>query len=178
MKVIFLDIDGVLNVIPQGHDEYGGIFHPEFMENLKWIVEETGAKIVISSSWRKSGLKEMQALWKARKIAGEVIDTTPSLYLQKSGGIVFYNDRLAQHPTPRTQNYSIPRGCEIQYWLDNSETPIENYVIIDDDTDMLLHQLVHFVQCSGNFDSLGAIDGQYGLTWNRANSAIQILNSK
>ena len=38
MKVIFLDIDGVLNVIEQGRDEYGQIFHQHFVDNLKKIV--------------------------------------------------------------------------------------------------------------------------------------------
>jgi len=56
MKIIFLDIDGVLNVIPQGRDKYGMIFHPEFVENLKYIIEQTNAKIVISSSWRIDGI--------------------------------------------------------------------------------------------------------------------------
>jgi hypothetical protein len=35
MKIIFLDIDGVLNVIPQGFDKYGGIFHDHFVKNFK-----------------------------------------------------------------------------------------------------------------------------------------------
>lgn len=50
MKIIFLDIDGVLNVIGQGRDEYGQIFHKHFENNLKRIIDETDAKIVISSS--------------------------------------------------------------------------------------------------------------------------------
>lgn len=49
-KIIFLDIDGVLNVIPQGFDDFGGIFHKNFEDNLKHIIEETNAKIVISST--------------------------------------------------------------------------------------------------------------------------------
>ena len=64
MKVIFLDIDGVLNVISQGHDEYGSLFHKHFEDNLRYIIEQTGAKIVISSTWRMSGLSEMQRMWK------------------------------------------------------------------------------------------------------------------
>ena len=44
MNVIFLDFDGVLNVIPQGHDDFGGIFHTEFVENLSRIIDETRAK--------------------------------------------------------------------------------------------------------------------------------------
>ena len=74
IKVIFLDIDGVLNVIPPDYDEYGGIFHKHFEDNLRWIIEETGAKIVISSTWRFSGLKRMQDMWEFRSLAGEIID--------------------------------------------------------------------------------------------------------
>ena len=51
MKIIFLDIDGVLNVIPQGHDEYGAIFHNHFIDNLKRLIDKTNAKIVITSTW-------------------------------------------------------------------------------------------------------------------------------
>ena len=57
-KVIFLDIDGVLNTnnwyTQKGRnaikDKYGYTFDPKSVANLKRIVEETGADIVISSS--------------------------------------------------------------------------------------------------------------------------------
>ena len=58
-KVIFLDIDGVLNIIPQGRDQYGSLFHPQFEDNLQYLIEQTKADIVISSTWRYSGLKVM-----------------------------------------------------------------------------------------------------------------------
>lgn len=180
MKIIILDIDGVLNVIPQGHDEYGGIFHPHFMDNLKRIIDETGAKIVISSSWRKSGLQKMQELWKHRNIAGEVIDVTPSLYLQKGGSLVFWNKKQDRHPREKINGYSIPRGCEIEYWLnlEKNNYEIESYVILDDDTDMLLSQKDNFVQCSMNDDHEDCIDLGYGLTNKCAEKAIRILNKK
>lgn len=176
MKIIFLDIDGVLNVIGQGHDEYGQLFHQHFMDNLKRIIDETGAKIVVSSSWRKSGLNVMQEMWKHRGLAGEVIDVTPSLYLQKGGSIQFWNDKLEQHPTPKIRGYSIPRGCEIEYWLNNENYEVESYVILDDDTDMLISQERKFVQCSGNIDDEDCIDIGYGLTNRCTEKAISILN--
>lgn len=157
MKIIFLDIDGVLALMHKQHDEFGSLFHEEFVNNLKWIIDETGAKIVISSSWRKSGLVEMLNMWKFRNLPGEIIDTTCSLYIQQGGGIQFWNNKLQEHPTPKINGYSIPRGCEIEYWLNEKgyrETPwcektqkeyheksgIESYVIIDDDSDMLYNQ--------------------------------------
>jgi len=177
-KNAWLDIDGVLNVVGQGHDQFGQIFHEHFTLNLKRIIDQTGAKIVISSSWRKSGLQNMQEMWKHRNLPGEVIDVTPSLYLQKGGSILFWNDKLERHPTEKIYGYSIPRGCEIEYWLklENSKFEIDSYVILDDDNDMLLSQNGRFVQCSGNYDDHDCIDAGYGLTSRCADKAIAILN--
>ena len=179
MKVIFLDIDGVLNVISQEHDEYGSLFHPKFVENLKTIIDQTDAKIVISSSWRKSGLVIMQEMWKHRNLPGEVIDVTPTLKLQRGGGIQFWNDKLNKHPTQQVHGYSIPRGCEIDYWLRNEAyhfDSVESYVILDDDIDMLLEHKDKFVQCSGNEDHEDCVDIGYGLTKKCTEQAIKILN--
>ena len=172
MKVIFLDIDGVLNcqqAYINGSCEYvdgPGFkyqkFYPPSKELLNKLIEETGAKVVISSSWRKDGLHRMQEIWKAEGMLGEVIDTTPSLYLQKNGSIQFWNEHESKHPTPKTRGYSIPRGCEIEYWLKDRDfyhinwskeeqdkyvirSGIQNYVIIDDDSDMLYGQRNNFV---------------------------------
>lgn len=51
-KIIFLDIDGVLNLILQDFDKYGSIFHKHFEDNLRYLIDQTGADIVISSTWR------------------------------------------------------------------------------------------------------------------------------
>lgn len=159
MKVIFLDIDGVLNVIPQGRDAYGGIFHPEFVDNLERIIDETGAKIVISSSWRHSGLQKMLDMWKFRNLPGEVIGVTPDLYRR----VDFEGER------------KMVRGDEIQAILDQYYQ-ITNYVILDDDDDMLSGQMGNFVQTSNNINHPDCIDIGYGLTNECTNRAIRILN--
>jgi hypothetical protein len=161
MKVIFLDIDGVLNVIPQGHDAFGGIFHPNFVKNLGRIIDETEAKIVISSSWRHSGLQKMLDMWEFRNLPGEVIGVTPDLY------------RFLDFEGERT----MVRGDEIQAILDQYYQ-ITNYVILDDDDDMLDSQLGHFVCCSNNINHPDCIDIGYGLTNECTNKAIRILNAK
>lgn len=61
-KIIFLDFDGVLNteynqnlLMYHGKswkDKYGAFFDPETVAELKRIVEETNADIVIESSWK------------------------------------------------------------------------------------------------------------------------------
>ena len=60
MKVIFLDIDGVLNSIAFDRErinEQGNIDETR-LPLLKQILDETGALIVLSSLWRKHWDKE------------------------------------------------------------------------------------------------------------------------
>lgn len=57
------------------------------------------------------------------------------------------------------------RGTEIQMWLD-AHPEVDNYVILDDDTDMLDSQYEHFVH----------INYEEGLNEETANQAINILN--
>lgn len=162
MKVIFLDIDGVLNVMHQDRDEYGAIFHENFVDNLARIVKETGAKIIISSSWRHSGLQRMLDMWEFRKLPGEVIGITPDLWRRIEGED--FHERMQ-------------RGHEIQAVLDH-KPEITNYVILDDDNDMLPSQRGNFVWCFNNINHPDCIDIGYGLTRECANRAIRILNAK
>ena len=159
MKVIFLDIDGVLNINYRGErDDYGQQFHPHLVENLKTIIETTGAKIVISSTWRHRGLSVMKNMWMDRNLPGEVIDITPHLDYRMDSGLW----------------YSPIRGVEIKDWLDKNSP--DNYVILDDDKDMLPEQMSHFVKTSGNTRHPDHVDGGgYGLTKICANKAIEIL---
>lgn len=153
MKIIFLDIDGVLNVIQQGRDEFGALFHPEFVENLRQVIDATGAKIVISSSWRSAGLERMKLMWQMRDLPSEVIDITPNF-----------------------REVSSVRGEEIANWL--SQNNVDSYLILDDDDDMLPDQLPNFIQCSGNnklSENIFSVEG-YGFTKDKVEKAIAILN--
>lgn len=150
LKVIFLDIDGVLNVIPEDRDEFGAVFQAPFVDNLKMIIEQTNAKIVISSSWRHSGKSVMLEMWLKRQLPGEVIDITPNF-----------------------MKVSAIRGEEIADWLHNNW--VDAYVILDDDDDMLPEQLRFFVQTAGHGSPSDRNEG-YGLTTSRALKAISILN--
>ena len=63
MNIVFLDIDGVLNskrklieVYNQTRKPHSGSSYPfdeRCLENLKYLIEETNSKIVITSTWRK-----------------------------------------------------------------------------------------------------------------------------
>lgn len=62
MKIIFLDFDGVMDTgyddlirNKEGkpfYDEYGILFDPNCIKNLKYIIDNTGANIVVTSSWK------------------------------------------------------------------------------------------------------------------------------
>lgn len=163
MRVIFLDIDGVLNTwdyigslyllankhkVGSSIDEYGQLFDPRCVNYLDYIIRETDAKIVISSTWRNKGISNLQEMWEMRDLPGEIIDVTP---LTLDGEIV-----------ERYYHVDADRGYEIQEWLDNHDD-IESYVILDDMSDMLPSQ--NFVKC----------DGKFGITREVANMAIHHL---
>lgn len=155
MKVIFLDIDGVLNVIPRGFDEHGALFDKHFVDNLGLIIQETGAKIVITSSWRISGLDSMLKMWSDRGYPGEIIDITPDFRWKTGTG--------------------LQRGLEINEWL-SKRSDIFNFVILDDDSDMESNQIAHFVQTWRNNSHPDSVDDGYGLTDICTKIAIGILN--
>lgn len=140
-RMIFLDIDGVLN--------HSGYFKtalamqeldpidPECIKNLNAIVEQTGANIVISSSWRMmADIETITNLLKDKGFIGRVIGGTPDIY--------------------KTHSFNAPRGCEIKKWIDDNIDDkglisYKKYIIIDDDSDMLLEQAEHFIHTT--FDS-------------------------
>lgn len=121
MKLIFLDMDGVMNsdrdFLPLGYHKTGqisthpvGLFH---VQCLRHIIEETGAKIVISSTWRHTfNEAQFEAIFKVFGCRAEVIGMTPI-----------------------TNKH---RGAQIDQWIqENNFTG--KFVILDDDTDMDPH---------------------------------------
>ena len=175
MKVLFLDIDGVLNsenwfayriycvknnmvnILMNFVDtDDRNIKHKLTMlddraiANLNRIIEETDCKVVLSSSWRSSIKSEnifTQNLLKLKGFKYEFYDVTPRLWFS---------------------DFSIRRGEEIKFWLDkeSEKHEIESFVILDDDSDMLPEQMNNFIH----------VDGQVGLTDRDVLTAIEILN--
>lgn len=123
MKVIFLDVDGVLN-----NDAYFERtknektcrieLDDENIECLKEIIDATDAKVVVTSTW-----KEL-------RIYSELIS-----YL-KNFGIEVYN---------KTVHMSYNRGDEIREYLRTHE--IENFIILDDEIFRDFNELIsHLVK--------------------------------
>ena len=165
-KVIFLDIDGVLNTkwwytqmdrnTPK--DQYGYAFDPKAVANLKKIVEETGSDIVISSSWKSFGFSELEEMWKDRDLPGKLIGITPNSVS---------DELLLDADIDSIELFHI-RGEEIKEWLTKHGKQISNYAIIDDMDNMLTEQQSHFVQTNP----------EVGITKEDAGKTIAILNKE
>lgn len=69
MKILFLDVDGVINV-PHGMDR-------RLLENLKSIVDETQCKIVLSSDWRNTPAARSEIRGILRSVGMDYISCTP-----------------------------------------------------------------------------------------------------
>lgn len=157
MKVIFLDVDGVLNskddllIYRAKNNITGCILYAEVEDRplklLKEIIDKTNAKIVVSSSWRIGCIFGNKLYTKLiNRLSDydmEVYDITPSL----SG--------------------DTQRGDEIREWL--SKNPVDNFIILDDDSDMCeFLNTDHFIKTTY----------EHGLTEELKELAIKILNKK
>lgn len=152
MKIIFLDIDGVLNTdkweahmlsqrLPM-EDEFGIFFDKEAINNLAKIITVTKAQIVIHSTWKLGKTIDwLQLLWKKRSLPGNIAGITPDIP-------PFYS-----------------KMDEIATWL--ADNPyISNYVILDDEDEFSSYQCQHLIR----------VDSAIGITEDNANEAIRILS--
>lgn len=115
MKVLFLDIDGVVNkrenFNPKNNTIYPLDRYCAFLVGR--IQLQTGCKVVLSSSWRF----DPQAVQEVSKNVIELLDQTP------------ISDKY--------------RGDEVQAWLDD-HPEVDKYAILDDDMDFYVHQAPNF----------------------------------
>jgi len=118
------------------------------VEALNHILTETGALIVVSSTWRAHRYNGLSRIFESWKIDRPIFSLTPDL--TRKHGVIYEG---------------VQRGDEIQKWLDEHQDLTESFVILDDDTDMkhLLHRLVR-------------TRSDIGLTTQDAHRAIALLN--
>lgn len=171
--IIFLDIDGVLNTeksfkdfefdekermgLYADHNSMGIVefkklqsryFCKRSVKNLMKIIAHTNAKVVISSSWRKSIIDPL--VWR-------------EIFLQEFGynlpviGITGINN---DEPNPTR------RGSEIEGYL-REFSCVKNYIILDDEDDMTPDQQDRLVRTSF----------ELGLTDEMMKKAISLLGS-
>lgn len=152
MKVIFLDIDGVLNNAnapmkaqrPFTVLELSKDIDKDKVILLNKIVEETGAKIVISSSWRMSvDLDMIIETFNLQGFVGEIIGVTPM--------------KLS----------CVDRGQEINWWLEKNE--VDGFAVIDD---------INFWGFNSFDDKCVLVSDDNGMTEEDVNEVIKVLNSE
>ena len=142
-KLIFLDVDGVLN------SACGGTFKDGCLQNLKRIVDSTGAKIVLVSSW-KSGWEKKDKRFQDEY--GNYLDKT----LMDFGLEIF----------DKSSRYSGGRTVDVLDWV--LRTNADGFVVLDDEPALYRHPAIisHCV-----FTSFSR-----GLTTEDASRAIGILH--
>jgi hypothetical protein len=164
MKILMLDIDGVLNNVSVFKDRRFGPFPLDHLciERLHTVVQATDCQIVLSSSWR--GVPDLE-----RKLEADFV-------FESYFGEWPYAERInVRHKDGRTKRYGDDeslstieyegRGSEIAEWL-SRHPEVTRYAIVDDDSDMLPEQMPFFVQTS--FET--------GMTDEHAAKLIEILN--
>jgi len=123
MKILFLDIDGVLNSVrsciafdgyPYSNSNYEK-FDDIAVNLIRKLCKTTNTKIILSSTWRL--FKGWDKLYEVLNLP--IIDKTP-------------------------HKLSSTRGEEIDMWLSNNK--VDKYAIVDDDNDILVYQLPYFVK--------------------------------
>ena len=145
-RVLFLDIDGVLNSNNWVREEWQRRLErtglpkpitkavdPVAVELLNTLVEHTQCCIVISSAWRNyNSLDNIKAVLVGTgfKHPDSVVGVTPRL---KYNGAEVGADACI-------------RGREIRAWLNQCSDPQPLYVIVDDSSDMLPEQSIRFVR--------------------------------
>lgn len=121
-RILFLDIDGVLN-------KGSGPMLPRLVAGLSRVVEATGCELVISSDWRLFGPLE-----------------TIGSSLREAG----YTGPDPIGSTPDYGTTAAPRGLEIAAWLAQAER-VGVWAIVDDRDDMAecSHRLVRTLRSIG-----------------------------
>ena len=172
MKILFLDVDGVLNNHGRMMNMYCGIQH-EKVNLLNRVLDETGCYLVISSAWRYM-------------VLGGDMTIKGFEHMLLTHGLKCHNKVIGC--TPSDEDYNS-RGKQISEWLDNDLYKflgpfnysssvyidvIENgiqYVVVDDLDDEI------GIQISQSGHNIVQTDGKIGLTHEDCNKIISMLRN-
>lgn len=130
-KIIFLDIDGVLNsnqywasiqdkkkTMPEMEFE----LDPKCLRNLKKIVDETHSKIVVTSTWKR--LKSRIEKFKN--------------HVSQYG--LYVHDLAPCHP-----DGAIHRGDEIRQYLEGHKGEVDKFILLDDEEFPDFNELTNYL---------------------------------
>ena len=169
-KVIFLDVDGVLNSSRTLHEDIS--LEDDLILNLKEIVNKTKAKIILSSSWRLSTEAVATLMDKLDKfglvISGMTCDGVDLDWLEKYefDATKKYLDTKFDYDENKQIKITHDRGAEIFKWLHDHDDCA--YVILDDEIEDIKPYFNEPVIVKTSYKT--------GLTKEDVKKAIQILN--
>ena len=153
MRVLFLDVDGVLNTHDCCPEAMCGQIHRDKMQLLNDVLRVTGASVVLSSAWRyilhrgECTLRGMEWLLRSHgMIAGRLLDVTAADTMMPRE----WNGEMQLWPVENE------RGQQISAWLEKNQ--VERYAVVDD-LDLGIRGAGHpFVQTEGTvgLTTLGA----------------------
>ncbi len=170
MKIIFLDIDGVLNTgktFMDIYEEYQKTkqrrieIDLERVGYLKEIVDKTNAYIVLSSTWRLKG----------QMVDGKFIPCSPKM--QKLANIFAEYNLTIYDITPFIDG---DREKEIYAYLEGRN--VESFIIIDDEPSLIKSLCPYLIKTSTikNDEMLINIDDTIGLCERNVEEAVNRLN--
>lgn len=148
MRILFLDVDGVLNDPTFLLDSFDGFSEGTWEENVdpdrvahvNRVVDETGARIVICSDWRYlMPLHRLQSVLSGRGLASRLFGRTPGLR-------------------------DADRGLECAAWIGSFRRRVTSFAVVDDRWDFRPIRRRHV-----------RTDAQLGLTKDDAERAIRLL---
>jgi HAD domain in Swiss Army Knife RNA repair proteins len=113
-KVVFLDIDGVLNNHNWSEEAQSCLIIPECVAELNRVLRVTQAKVVVSSAWRYM-------------ILGGAMTLRGFSYMLQTHGV----RRLSIVDTTVADESVRTRGAQIKHWV-AAHAP-KRYVVVDDD---------------------------------------------
>lgn len=161
-RVIFLDIDGVLNAEfwNESHQKEisdGQLIDREKVKLLAQLIDRTNAQIILHSGWRFWFDEERKPLCKEAERLVEVL-------AGEGLAIAGFTPDLTTEEIRRTKKFSLVKADEILLWLKTHED-VEGWVVLDDlelhDTCVKSHQI--------------QTDPSVGLTLEDVDEAVEML---
>jgi len=176
-KVVFLDVDGVLRPARAGGFDILSVdaeaasrvdtsdFFPSAVKALRHIIERTGAKIVLTSEWRRS-----EALCSALT---EVFERNR----MRAWGSVTTTTLEIESGSDPVKSFAERRAREVSSWLVEHEKEVRGWVVLDD---------INLSVADENKKKLTKTLGPRlvqtwplcGLTMGNAKTAVRILNGE
>lgn len=162
MRVLFLDIDGVLNSTVWNADHQpeiaqGILVDHEKVQMLSHLVHDTHALVILHSGWRMWLDAQLRPLRKEAEILVQH-------FTEAGFSIAGVTPDLTTEEIRKNKQFSLVKAEEILAWLSRHEN-VQSWVVLDD---LELHHeqiSAHQVQT----------DPSVGLTWSNIQSAYQIL---